>query len=397
MRLKTALIILAVGLCVSVVTAANWARPAPAKKVAAMDAKIESAIFAGGCFWCVEANFEKVDGVVEVLSGYTGGHKENPTYQEVCSHTTGHLEAVKVTYDSNKVTYDDLLEVFWRTVDPTDSGGQFVDRGEPYASAIFVVNEDQRQLAQASKQRLADSGRFSEPLVTPIRDAAKFFVAEDYHQDYYHTHPLKYQAYRFGSGRDQFIAKVWGDDAHYQVAKKETGKKETEHGEMQGSSDPQLNWTNQPNPNFVKPVDSELKKQLSDLQYDVTQHEGTERPFQNDFWNEKRDGIYVDVVSGEPLFSSLDKFASGTGWPSFTRPLVSGNIVEKVDRKLFASRTEVRSKHAGSHLGHVFNDGPQPTGLRYCINSAALKFIPVESLKSSGYDYFEELFERKTS
>jgi peptide methionine sulfoxide reductase msrA/msrB len=397
MRLKTALIILAVGLCVSVVTAANWARPAPAKKVAAMDAKIESAIFAGGCFWCVEANFEKVDGVVEVLSGYTGGSKENPTYQEVCSHTTGHLEAVKVTYDSNQVTYDDLLEVFWRTVDPTDAGGQFVDRGEPYASAIFVANEDQRQHAQASKQRLADSGRFAEPLVTPIRDAAKFFVAEDYHQDYYHTHPLKYQAYRFGSGRDQFIAKVWGDDAHYQVAKKETGRMKTEHGEMQGSSDPQLNWTNQPNPNFVKPVDSELKKQLSDLQYDVTQHEGTERPFQNDFWNEKRDGIYVDVVSGEPLFSSLDKFASGTGWPSFTRPLVSGNIVEKVDRKLFASRTEVRSKHAGSHLGHVFNDGPQPTGLRYCINSAALKFIPVESLKLSGYDYFEELFERKTS
>ena len=397
MRLKTALIILAVGLCVSVVTAANWARPAPAKKVAAMDAKIESAIFAGGCFWCVEANFEKVDGVVEVLSGYTGGHKDNPTYQEVCSHTTGHLEAVKVTYDSNQVTYDDLLEVFWRTVDPTDAGGQFVDRGEPYASAIFVANEDQRQHAQASKQRLADSGRFVEPLVTPIRDAAKFFVAEDYHQDYYHTHPLKYQAYRFGSGRDQFIAKVWGDDAHYQVAKKETAKMKTENGEMQGSSDPQLNWTNQPNPNFVKPVDSELKKQLSDLQYDVTQHEGTERPFQNDFWNEKRDGIYVDVVSGEPLFSSRDKFASGTGWPSFTRPLVSGNIVEKVDRKLFASRTEVRSKHAGSHLGHVFNDGPQPTGLRYCINSAALKFIPVESLKLSGYDYFEELFERKTS
>ena len=146
---------------------------------------------------------------------------------------------------------------------------------------------------------------------------------------------------------------------------------------------------------FTKPNDTELRKTLSPLQYEVTQHEGTERPYSNEYWNNKKDGIYVDVVSGEPLFSSLDKYDSGTGWPSFTRPLDSENIVEHTDHKLFMARTEVRSKHADSHLGHVFDDGPEPTGLRYCMNSASMRFIPVEKLEEEGYGQYLSLFENQ--
>lgn len=315
------------------------------------------ATFAGGCFWCMVAPFEDLPGVKKVISGYTGGHKENPTYEEVCSNTTGHYEAVQVTYDPTILSYEKLLDTFWRQIDPTDPEGQFYDRGSSYRTAIFYHNEEQRRQAEQSKKELDESGRFDKPIVTEILPASTFYPAEEYHQDYHRKNPFHYRRYREGSGRDAFIEKHW------------TEKKDSE----------------------------ELKRRLTPMQYNVTQKDGTEPPFNNEYWDHFEEGIYVDIVSGEPLFSSLDKYDAGCGWPSFTKPLHQDAIKERLDLSHFMVRTEVRSRRADSHLGHVFPDGPKDKGgLRYCINSAALRFIPKEDLEKEGYGEYLALFEKKS-
>jgi peptide methionine sulfoxide reductase msrA/msrB len=313
----------------------------------------ELATFAGGCFWCIVSPFDELPGIIKVVSGYTGGHKVNPTYKEVCSETTGHKEAVQITFDPAIYPYIKLLEQYWASVDPTDAGGQFFDRGESYGTAIYYHSEAQREAAEASKQAIAASGRFSKPIVTPILAAVTFYPAEEYHQDYHKKNTTHYKAYRHGSGRDRFIAAHWNLEKDKEI----------------------------------------LKKKLSHIQYEVTQNNGTEPAFHNEFWDHKQAGIYVDIVSGAPLFTSLDKFDSGCGWPSFTKPLVPETVEEKVDRTHGMKRVEVRSTEANSHLGHVFNDGPAQTGgLRYCINSAALRFVPKEDMEKEGLGSYLSLF-----
>jgi peptide methionine sulfoxide reductase msrA/msrB len=368
-----------------------------------------TAILAGGCFWCVESSFEKCPGVINVVSGYSGGRAARPSYQTYAGG--GHREVVMIVYDPTKVTYAGLVEFLIKHINPWDKAGSFVDRGRNYSPAIYFETPEEKKLAEQVIKAIDEMKVYKKAINVSILPRKPFWPAEDYHQDYHNTNTANYLTYRQNCGRDPFIKEHWGDKADELILPISfpSGKKPDSSENMPAGSDKPTapgndakntdkgdkssDNANKPWLNFVKPTRQELKKKLSRSQFEVTQEKGTELPFSNSFWNHHEPGIYVDVVSGEPLFSSLDKFDSGTGWPSFVRPIEESCLVTDMDYTNGTQRIEVRSKMADSHLGHVFDDGPpQQGGLRFCINSASLRFIPVEQLEEAGYSEYAQRF-----
>lgn len=296
----------------------------------------ELATFAGGCFWCMVSPFDELPGIVSIVSGYTGGHTENPTYEEVCSETTGHAEAVQITFDPLIFPYARLLELFWQQIDPTDPDGQFQDRGPSYRAAIFTHNESQRREAEASRRALGKSGRFKKKIVTEIVDIGPFYPAEEEHQDYYKHKFGHYRLYRQYSGRDEFIRSHWNTETDRE----------------------------------------QLRSRLSETEYDVIVRGGMEPAYDNAYWNETRSGIYVDRISGDLLFNSEDQYDAGDGWPAFSKVADSHLVRRKADLGGGEVRTALVSRLTEARLGYLFYDGPGEDRLHYRVNSAALRFLP---------------------
>ena len=344
-------------------------------------------VFAGGCFWCTESEFNHLEGVVTAISGYADSAKENPSYAEVGSGDVRAREAVLVYYNSASTTLNNLLAKYWRHIDPTDAYGQFADQGYQYTTAIYYTNDEQKLAIEKSKLETQDyidnNPKFlTKKIVTEILPYNNFYPAEEYHQDYKDKNPVRYELYRDGSGRNDFIKLHWQDGSTTKVNRVENVSSNLNENKNVKS------WEN-----FAPQIKNEKLKTLSAISLKVTQDSGTEKPFSNGNYNDNKEvGLYVDIVSGEPLFLSKDKYDSGTGWPSFVKPISEYAVTFHVDDGIFSTRTEVRSKIADSHLGHVFEDGPSDRGgKRYCMNGAAMKFIPLTDMEKGAYGEYTSL------
>ncbi len=320
---------------------------------------------AGGCFWGVEKYFASIKGVMNTESGYANGNTENPTYEDVTRKHTNHAETVRVVYDEKVVSLPFLLEMYYKIIDPISVNKQGNDTGSQYRTGIYYLDDLQRQTAEKSLKELAKRYE-GQKIAIELMPLVNFYKAEEYHQDYLDKNPNGY----CHISNDKFLYAEEVIDESL-IAKEENKEVVKE---------------------YLPLSKEELKEKLTDMQYNVTQNNGTEPPFQNEYYDNKRKGIYVDIVTGEPLFASSDKYDSGSGWPSFTKPIDNTTLIENKDTSHGMVRTEVRSKSGNTHLGHVFSDGPKDKGgLRYCINSASLKFIPLEEMKSAGYGHLIHL------
>ncbi len=339
----------------------------------------EKITLAGGCFWCTEAYLQETPGVIDAVSGYAGGDSANASYLLVSTGDTKHREAVQVTYDTDSISTEKILDIFWSHIDPTNTKGQFADIGFQYTTAIFYQNEEQKALALDSKERLEKSGLFDKPVATKVLPFTTFFKAEEYHQDYYKKASDHYERYKKASGRAGFIADTWAKEAAIEFLKSEQEKSQVDNSKKKDSY------------NYTDEEIAELLKNLDPLAYHVVAENGTESPFNNAYWDNKADGIYVDIVTGKPLFSSTHKYDSGTGWPSFWRTIDDDSVTMHEDNSLSTTRTEIRSD--AGHVGHVFDDGPvEEGGRRFCTNSASLRFVPKEDMVKEGYGEYMYLF-----
>jgi len=336
---------------------------------------------AGGCFWCTEAYFQEKEGVIDAVSGYAGGDEATASYLLVSKGNTSHREAVQITYNPQIISTEEILDIYWSHIDPTDADGQFSDKGFQYTTAIFYQNDEQKEIAIDSKNRLESSELFDSEIATEILPFVSFFPAEKYHQDYYKKASDYYERYKKASGRAGFIEETWAKDAAIKFLESNKTKNMNEE-----------NKTGDNSYNYTDEEIAELLKNLDPLAYHVVAESGTESPFNNAYWDNKSDGIYVDVVTRKPLFSSTHKYDSGTGWPSFWRTIDDDSVTMHEDNSLSTIRTEIRSD--GGHVGHVFEDGPDDQGgRRFCTNSASLLFVPKIDMEKEGYGEYLHLFE----